>query len=229
VAGALLLVVLAAAGFVIGQGSSGLSADPGIAQTSDLNAEWECSWTNDDGVTTDASFCGGLGAEPSADDGKDPYGSFPSFAYSDPFVEVDVGRCEAEIPPPVANPDGDLVATVTIGNAYPSYECTFTLVLSNTGSLPFSLVRGTTDVHPPLELLDGACAISGNELQEGDLATIKCTVHVMEEALQSHVYNFTISACAAPCDSSVAQRFGYLGWRRGLPASIGLSIASSVD
>lgn len=229
VAALLVLLALAIAGIVIGVGSDSLVVTGGIAQTSDISAEWQCSWTNDDGVTT---VCGGdgFGDEPAGDDALDPHGSF-DFPYASPFVEKDVGNCNAEIPTPSTDPESDLVAIITIGNAYPSYECTFSLVISNTGSIPFGLSGGNSSVEPPLELHDDACDISESELQEGERATVQCTIHVMEEALQGQAYGFTISPCAAPCGEPVVRRsipeeFGTFTLRRALPASIGLSISS---
>jgi len=227
----LLLIALAAAGIVIGLGSGSLAVDSGIAQTTDLQADWECSWTNDDGLTTD---CGGFGDEPAGDNALDPDNyDWPLFNSWD-HPRKDVGECLASIP--VADPTkDDQVATVTIGNAYPSYECTFTLVISNTGTVPFTIAGYSDDVVPPLELLNDTCttteelggtAGTGVELDVGEKGSIECTIHIMEEAQQVHQYAFTIGACSVPCDSSIIQQLGIFGWPRGAPAALGLSIAS---
>lgn len=228
----LLLVLLAVVGIVFGLGAGGLSVDRGVAQTTDLDVDWECAWANDDGQTTD---CGGLGDEPDGDDGLDPNNhDWPNFNSWD-HPRKDVGECLATLAPPVGSPEGEQLATVTIGNAYPSYECTFTFVIRNAGSIPFFIGSLNTAVGSPLELLDDTCTTiipDGGDtgiLAEGASATIQCTIHVMQEAEQNHLYSFTISACGDPCDGSLLRAFWQLGRGRGAPASLGLSITSHVD
>jgi hypothetical protein len=137
-AGALGMLVmlfgLAVLGIINSLSSDSLVVSGGIQQAGGIHADWECSWTNDDGVQTP---CGGFGSEPAADDGLDQHGSF-AFPYATPFVEKDVGSCDASVPPPDDSVD-DQVATVAIAVAYPSYECTFTLVISNSGTEPFTI------------------------------------------------------------------------------------------
>ena len=229
----ILLIVLAAVGIVFGLGSGGLSVDTGIAQTTEMHADWECAWTNDDGVTTD---CGGTGDEPAGDDALDPHGSF-DFPYAVPFVEKNVGECLAGIAPPEAAPEGDQVAIVTIHTAYPSYECTFTFLITNTGNVPFSIAGYSTDVAPPLELMNHTCTTTkpdggssgAVQLDIGQSAIIQCTIHIMQEAQQAHTYSFTISACGDPCDGSFVRALWHIGTGQGVPASLGLRIASRAE
>lgn len=232
----LALVVLAVVGIVLSAGSDSLVVTGGIAQTTDLHADWDCAWTNDDGVTTDCT-ADGFGDEPAGDDALDPHGSF-SFPYASPFVEKDVGSCLAAILPEDSAPEGEQAVTVTIGNAYPSYECTFAFLFTNTGSVPFSIGGYETDVQSPLELLNDTCIIrtpDGTqeevELDVGESAAVECTVHVMQEAEQSQVYQFTVNACAPPCGAplvrwSIPDRFRDLAFRSSLPATISVSISS---
>lgn len=223
----LMLIGLAVLGIVNALSSDSLVVSGGALQVAGIHADWECSWTNDDGETT---VCpNAFGSEPAGDTGLDPVtsGNPWGFSYSVPFVPKDVGSCLATVPPADDGVD-DQMATVMIANAYPSYECTFTLIVSNSGLEPFTIGGFTNNVVSPLELLDDTCTTTEEDLDVGEMAAIECTIHVMQEADQQATYGFTISACSGPCDGTIIERAGlYHGWRQA-PAEISLRVASEV-
>lgn len=162
----------------------------------------------------------------------DPHGSFAgppyNFPYATPFVEKDVGDCTATVPPLSPDPDTE-TATVDIDVAYPSYECTFSMVFQNTGAVPFAIGGYTDDVTPPLELLGDTCTTT-EEDPDGSLdlkekASITCTLHIMQEAEQGAQYSFTVQACPGACEGSIIERAAV---RRSLeaPAKISFKVAS---
>jgi len=212
----MLIVMLGVLGIVNGLWSKNLVVE-GTVTTGDLNADWDCGWTNDDGVGgSEGTIQGSHGCdqsaaatvEPFGDDGADPHGSF-DFPYSEPFVEKDVGECTLEIDPDEVNGGedfGDQVAAVTIVNAYPSYECTITLWLSNTGSIPFNITGSVlSDVSDlPIELLNGACEfdLEDPQVDPGNEKQLECTVHVLQEAEQN-VCSGTTTYPGAPDGTSL--------------------------
>ena len=188
-----LIVVLGAIGIVNGLWSKNLVIH-GVVETGDLNADWDCAYSNDDGVQglifgADITKCVGI-VETTTDDGRDPHGSF-NFPYSIPFVEKDVADCIVDIGDRATDGDnfGDQVAYVEISNAYPSYECTISLYLSNTGSIPFNIAGSVLerDETDPIEMLNDECANPLGELQvdPGGERLITCTVHVLQTADQN--------------------------------------------
>lgn len=183
-----LVILLGMIGIVNGLWSKNLVID-GVVQTGDLNADWDCGYTNDDGVNFAGPTTGPCStvADETGDDGKDPWGSF-DFPYSDPFVEKDVAECDVLIDPADDDPDfGAQVAEVTITNAYPSYECTITMYLSNTGSIPFNIVGSVLelDADDPIEMLNNQCGFKAAQVDPGKEQKLECTIHVQQEAAQS--------------------------------------------
>ncbi len=184
----LLVVMLGVVGIVNGLWSKNLVVE-GVVTTGDLNADWDCGYTNDDGQNFVAPASGPCStvADETGDDGRDPHGSF-QFPYSSPFIEKDVAECAVEIDPDTDDPDfGAQVAKVTIENAYPSYECTITLYLSNTGSIPFNIAGSTlSDIaNLPIELKDGVCGFDSVQVDPGEEEKLECTVHVLQDAEQN--------------------------------------------
>ncbi|HEY5625999.1 MAG TPA: hypothetical protein VIT93_05885, partial [Dehalococcoidia bacterium] len=108
----------------------------------------------------------------------DPVGS------TDPGYEKDVATCTATVL-------SDELVEVVITNAYPSYTCTFSTVIENTGVLP--VLRGTLlfDVPPVLTLTE----ITGHTevlLEPGQRDIEEFSVHVEQEAEQQTTYVFRI-------------------------------------
>jgi hypothetical protein len=226
----LILVGLAVLGIARGLSSpDSLVRSGGIQQANDLHVDWVCSWTNDDEVQTD---CGDFGDEPAADDGLDPHGSFAdapyNFPYASPFFEKDVGSCTTTIPPVSPDPDTE-TAMVDIAVAYPSYEFTFSMVFQNTSMVPFTIGGYTSDVSPPLELLNGTCTTTeenpNGSVDENEMASITCTVHIMQEAEQGAQYSFMIEACSGACEGSIIQRAAFYRSLQA-PAEISFRVAS---
>ena len=207
-----LIVVLGAIGIVNGLWSKNLVVN-GVVETGDLNADWDCAWTNDDAVTT--TICAGeANDEPVGDDGLDTaptdpdFVATPGFFYSSPFVKKNVGRCTVDIDPDNEGTEFDAQwARVSIENAYPSYQCTIVLALSNTGSIPFNIIgifASLGDNADGIEFLDangdaaGVCVLPAagtqvdppTEIAASNEALVKCTVHVKETAWQSEGCEF---------------------------------------
>jgi hypothetical protein len=194
-----LIMVLGAIGIVNGLWSKNLVIN-GVVETGDLNADWDCGYTNDDGAVAviPGGGCPTTILEPAGDAGADPNNfDWPNFTDSSPFVYKDVGECELAIgDTDVEFGFGDQVAYVTITNAYPSYECTITLFLTNTGSIPFNIVGASLTLAPSavgnIETIDDAgvnqcdpSALDAVQVDPGEEEEFVCTVHVTQTADQS--------------------------------------------
>ena len=185
-----LIVVLGAIGIVNGLWSKNLIIE-GIVQTGDLNADWDCAYTNDDGLSgpdgSDGLNCTEATDEPAGDTGLDPNNfDWPNFNdWAHPAKNV--GRCTVTVFDDGQGEFGAQVAEVLIENAYPSYECTITLQLSNTGSIPFNYIGALIDIAEPIELWQDNCQLPnvGTQVDPGQELTVNCTVHVMQVAAQS--------------------------------------------
>jgi hypothetical protein len=194
----LLVVMLGLVAVVNGLWSKNLVVE-GIVETGDLNADWDCGYTNDDGLDGIDGVVQGGGcvdvSEDSGDVGLDPNRhDWPGFTDYDPFVRKDVGECHLRIG---GDPWGNQQALVTIENAYPSYECTVTLYLTNTGSIPFNLISAnlvlpsnalgvieTVDAQG-VDLCDPAALLDDPQVDPGEELPFDCTVHVGQTAEQS--------------------------------------------
>jgi hypothetical protein len=192
-----LIVVLGAIGIVNGLWSKNLVIN-GTVETGDLNADWDCAYTNDDAENFDPPSegpCSTVTAE-TGDTGLDPDNwDWPLFNDWDHPLK-NVGRCTVEIDDPDLEPYGAQVAHVLIENAYPSYECTITLFLSNTGTIPFNLIGSEFLVKAGDEIgIEGLSSIEGEEdcvfdgvspqVDPGQEKRIDCTVHVKQTAEQN--------------------------------------------
>lgn len=181
-----LIVLMGMLGLVNGLWSKNLIIN-GQVETGDLNADWDCGWTNDDGVQRviqGSNPCPEGITEPAGDDGRDPHGSFPPFPYSDPFVAKDVAECRITIGGD--GEFGDQVANVLIENAYPSYECAIVMALSNTGSIPFNLAGAV--LHTPEDTpIEYRCQlqVEDRQVDPGEERVVRCLIHVLQEAEQS--------------------------------------------
>lgn len=196
-----LVVMLGLIGIVAGLWSKNLVIN-GTVETGDLNADWDCGYTNDDGLTGTGGLVQGGGCttiteEPAGDTGLDPNNfDWPNFVDSSPFVPKDVGECGLTIGPETAE-FGNQVADVTITNAYPSYECTITMYLSNTGSIPFNVISaelklpanavGVIETVDDIgdDQCDPATVLQNQQVDPGNELEFPCTVHVTELAEQS--------------------------------------------
>jgi hypothetical protein len=199
-----LIVLLGAIGIVNGLWSKNLVIN-GTVETGDLNADWDCGYTNDDGSETvifgsDDTKCGDV-TEETDDTGLDPDDfDWPDFNNT-AHVAKDVGECHLTIGDVNGKPPtgfGDQVAYVTITNAYPSYECTITLYISNTGSIPFNIVSAdlilppgldgeietVTAGDPGVDQCDPSTLVDA-QVDPGDEEPFTCTVHVAQNAEQS--------------------------------------------
>jgi hypothetical protein len=192
-----LIVILGTLGIVNGLWSKNLVIE-GVVETGDLNADWDCGWTNDDGQSGPAGVIPGGGcptdtSEPGVDNGLDPDNyNWPDFNdIAHPLKNV--GRCTLDINPEDTD-YGNQVATVLIENAYPSYECTVTLLLTNTGSIPFNIIGAVLTIPQgsPLETVDEGDVDRCNtnpaepiQVDPGQEQEFSCTVHVAQTAAQS--------------------------------------------
>jgi hypothetical protein len=188
-----LVVVLGLMGIVNGLWSKNLVVD-GVVETGDLNADWDCGYTNDDGASGPwglaGADCGDI-LEPSGDTGLDPISpNNPwDFPYADPLVRKNVGKCELRIDGPGTSEFGAQIAHVKMSNAYPSYECTSTLFITNTGSIPFNVIGSHLTLDKgsenAIEYLGCGFDLTDPQVDPGEEKPVNCTVHVKEEARQS--------------------------------------------
>jgi hypothetical protein len=168
----------------------------GTVYTGDLNADWDCAWTNDDGASgVPGTVQGPHGCpttilEPSGDNGVDPRSvdangnSIWGTQYDGP--PKDVGECYVRIGNDTLNEHGAQVAWVWLYNAYPSYECTITLQLTNTGSIPFNFIAGVLRLPTANAPLRGFCNSDGDrQVDPNQEKPIRCTIHVEQSAAQN--------------------------------------------
>jgi hypothetical protein len=231
-----LVVMLGLIGLVNGLWSKNLVIH-GTVETGDLNADWDCGWTNDDGLvglagTVQGGGCAATVLEPAGDTGLDPNNfNWPNFVDHDPFVSKDVGECHLEIGDRNTdeNSFGDQVAYVTITNAYPSYECTLVMFLTNTGSIPFNVIGADLKLPPEAVgiIETGAVSATGEivnvcdpsnlqdvQVDPGEELPFRCTVHVTQRAAQSTCTGaITTTASGGPtvenenCDPATTYQF----------------------
>lgn len=102
----------------------------------------------------------------------------------DPTYTKDVASC-------VATVVSDEVVAVTIDNAYPSYTCTFTVTVQNTGRLDIKLNPLEIDAPPVLTVTD-LSNDAGIELGGGDRVTEAFSVHTEQPAVQGATYTFAV-------------------------------------
>jgi len=102
----------------------------------------------------------------------------------DPGYDKDVASCRAKVW------RGALVF-VSICNGYPSYTCTFSTTIYNSGTLPVRLESQQFKVPPELTVtaLEG---LPGLVLEPGQQAVQAFSVHVEQEAEQRARYRFRI-------------------------------------
>ncbi len=210
-----VIITLGAIGIANGLWSHTLTV-AGTVETGDLDIAWNCGWTNDDGIVqvidnpTSAQSCNNPSfTEPAGDNGGDPHGNATiangagyDFPYTDPFTVKNVGRCTIAF-----HPDHPEVVRVLLENGYPSYECTFSLGLSNTGTIPVNVIGvafnlsnsiaieflggGSAPGHPACIVPSGlnGTELSGDfrdaQVDPGQDALVICTVHVTQHAEQS--------------------------------------------
>lgn len=202
-----LIVLLGVMGVVSGLWSKNLVIN-GSVTTGDLNADWDCGYTNDDGLTGAAGVvqgggCAAATVEPAGDTGADPHGGFPPFPYSDPFVSKDVAECRLTIGDQAGQPKtgfGNQVATVKIVNAYPSYECTTSMFLTNTGSIPFNIVGSNLSIAQgaPIEAKGCTFGTQTAQVDPGQEKQLDCTVHVLQTAKQNTCTGTTAASATTP-------------------------------
>jgi hypothetical protein len=208
-----LLVILGTLGIVNGLWSKNLVIN-GTVSTGDLNADWDCGYTNDDGAVEviQGGGCDTSVVEPDGDTGADPNNyNWPNFIDNDPFVRKDVAECDLEIGDHNTGEGsfGDQIAYVTIHNAYPSYECTITLYLTNTGSIPFNIVGANLTMEEEaegiIETVNAAgvdlCDVDATEdtqVDPGNELAFSCTVHVSELAAQNVCTGTTAQSTTTP-------------------------------
>jgi hypothetical protein len=105
----------------------------------------------------------------------------------DPGQDKDVGCCTCVIEA-VVNATN---ATVTIGNAYPGYECNISFTIRNTASQAVNIT--SVNVTAPLAIdVIADPGLNGTTLQPGEEAEGFINVHVNDSATQSTTYNFTV-------------------------------------
>lgn len=180
--GAIFLVLVAVLGaLAVGWGlwSKTLQVN-GTVQTGDFNAQWTEVSTNDPGANLDPC----TDANPNPNECNYP--------------RKHVGKCEAWV-----DEHDDQLLHVEIENAYPSYECTITASVKNTGTIPFNIVGGTVTPFP--NELDIRCAGPGQEpiqVDPGQTVQGSCWVHVRQEAKERQTYEASGILCVAQWNES---------------------------
>ncbi|NIA24131.1 MAG: hypothetical protein GWP04_01030 [Gammaproteobacteria bacterium] len=207
----LLTLLLATTGLVYAHWTATLDLN-GNVNTGSVVMAWSQAWTNDDGVLNASD------GEPTTNEIFDAWGTASSADPSD-HVAPAPGRYTKDVAKCTAAHTDDLV-TWTIENAYPSYNCTLTATLKNTGSVPvratsiaFTATRtpdggspGSIPIVPGIN--EGNFYLGTTHQIEGDIsAGVRCGtqidpaesvttsgwLHVLQPALQNATYAFALS------------------------------------
>lgn len=173
-AGVLFLVIVGLLGaLAVGYGlwSKTLTVD-GTVKTGDFNADWDWAMVSDEGL------------DPCTPDLNPSGCNYPP---------KDVGSCSVD-------GVGTQALTVTIDNAYPSYECTITAAITNTGTIPFNVLVDGTSQDPELDIICEDPA--GQQVDPGDELPVSCWVHVRQEAKERSTYTASATLCVAQWNES---------------------------
>lgn len=110
----------------------------------------------------------------------------------DPGYTKDVASCEV-----TGVGSQDLV--VTIDNAYPSYTCTITAAITNTGTVPFNVMVGAFSADPELDV---DCDFTPGQVDKDGELEGTCTVHVNQDAKERQTYTASATLCVAQWNES---------------------------
>jgi hypothetical protein len=92
---------------------------------------------------------------------------------------------------------------ILIDNAYPSYECTITASITNTGTIPFNVVGvALTPDSVPGELLGDCVTPPDPQVDPLEEWTASCTVHVTQDATERTTYNVSAVVCVGQWNES---------------------------
>ncbi len=145
-----------------------------------------------DGTVKTGNFDADWGSAQVSDQGADP--CTPEQNPNDcDYPHKDVGSCWA-------GGVGTQKLTVVIGNAYPSYECTITATIRNTGSIPFNVLVDGTSQSPELDII--CDDPSGQQVDPGKELPVSCWVHVRQEAKERSTYTASATLCVAQWNES---------------------------
>lgn len=173
-AGVLFLVVVGLLGaLAVGYGlwSKTLTVD-GTVKTGDFNADWDWATVSDTG---DDPCTPGVNPNPCT------------------YPPKDVGSCDVD-------GVGTQELHITIENAYPSYECTITAAISNTGSIPFNVLVDGYSADPQLDIVCNDP--SGQQVDPGKELEVSCWVHVTQDAKERSEYTASATLCVAQWNES---------------------------
>ena len=167
-AGVLFLVLVGLLGaLAVGYGlwSKTLTVQ-GTVKTGDFNADWDSATVSDQGL------------DPCTPDLNPNPCNYPP---------KDVGSCDVF-------GVGSQELTIIIENAYPSYECTITAALTNTGTIPFNVLVGVGESDPELDVI---CEQPTGQVDPNEEAEGWCWVHVRQEAKERSTYTASATLCVA--------------------------------
>jgi len=183
-AGVLFLVIVGLLGaLAVGYGlwSKTLTVN-GTVHTGNFNADWDWVTVSDQGL------------DPCTE--RNP--NWDPALGKCPAPAKDVGSCNAWI----GTDPQDLF--ILIGNAYPSYECTITAAISNTGSIPFNVLVDGYSADPELDII--CDDPSGKQVDPGqppdNELPVSCWVHVRQEAKERSYYTASATLCVAQWNES---------------------------
>ena len=156
----------------------------GTVNTGNFNADWDAASTNDP-----TAAAGEVSLDPCTV-GLNPTGcTAPA---------KDVGSCDI-----VAGSIGTQMLGIVIDNAYPSYECTITASITNTGDIPFNVVGVALEPDSvPGELLGDCTTPTDPQVDPDEEWTASCTVHVTQDATERTTYNVSAVVCVGQWNES---------------------------
>jgi len=140
----------------------------GSVATGNFDADWDTASTNDPGTTPDP-------CTPGLNPNECTY------------PPKHVGQCEV-------TGQGTQELLVTITNAYPSYECTVTAAVTNTGTIPFNVLVDGSSSDPELDVI---CTGTPGQVDPGQELPGSCWIHVRQEAKERSTYTAQASLCVA--------------------------------
>lgn len=102
----------------------------------------------------------------------------------DPGYDKDVANCTVNVAG-----DGNSM-DITINNGYPSYTCTVTYEVFNSGTIPVKLQSFSGVVPSELEITQSGLSVGG-QIDAGQAVTATIAIHVEQEAAEGATYTFT--------------------------------------
>jgi len=131
--------------------------------------------------------------------------------------------------------DGDYdVATITLVNGYPSFECYTNLTIHNNGGMPLRIAYVTINAPPELDVTIDDPSPVGTILGPCETVWLNLTTHVNDSAAEIATYTFSatvdVKQFNAPIEALTNGRFemgDFTGWSLTIPSGASAQVVTS--